>query len=144
MAKPVNFSAHFSLGHTTRSYPRLAYERMKNNVLGASYALSLVFIGTTRAQTLNRTNRKKTYIPNVLSFSLDETHGEIFITPKIAKKEARQRNMTTNEYTGYLFIHALLHLKGLRHGDTMDMLEKKYCIKYKFSFIHDRPHHHRN
>lgn len=144
MAKSVNFSAHFSLEHTTRSYPRIPYEQMKNGILGASYALSLVFIGTHRAQALNYTSRKKTYVPNVLSFPLDKTHGEIFITPTVARKEARRQGMTTKGYTGLLFIHALLHLKGMRHGDTMDRLERKYCAQYNFSFIHGRAHHHRN
>jgi ssRNA-specific RNase YbeY (16S rRNA maturation enzyme) len=48
----------------------------------------------------------------------------------VAKKEARKFDMTVNGYIGFLFIHALLHLKGLDHGDTMDKAEKKYCLKY--------------
>lgn len=144
----MSSSAHFSIAHTTRGYPRLPshtqLEKMKNDVLGTSYVLSLVFVGARRAQTLNRTHRKKTYTPNVLSFPLDSTHGEIFLTPDIAQKEAARRGMTTRRYIGFLFIHALLHLKGIRHGDTMDMLEKKYCAKYDFSLIHGRTHRHRN
>lgn len=144
MVRPVQSSPCFSLSHTTRDYSHLSYEQMKNDILGASYSLSLVFIGPARARRLNRTNRKKTYVPNVLSFPLDNTHGEIFITPQIAQKEAAQRSMTVHGYIGYLFIHALLHLKGIRHGDTMDTLEKMYCTKYNFSFIHGRSYDHRN
>jgi len=120
----------FSISKTIRSYPRLPYEDIKDDVLGASYSLSLVFVGPDRARSLNIKNRKKTYTPNVLSFPLDKTHGEIFITPEIAKKEARARGMTQSGYIGFLFIHAVLHLKGLDHSDTMDRLEKKYCRKY--------------
>lgn len=130
MAASAHFSPYFSLGHTTRSYPRLPYEQIKNDLLGRPYSLSLVFVGPGRARALNRKNRKKTYVPNVLSFPLDDSHGEIFITPQIAKKEAKRRGMTTQGYVGYLFIHALLHLKGGRHGDTMDTLERQYCTKY--------------
>lgn len=123
-------SPAFSLSHTTRAYPSLPYEAMKNDVLGTSYVLSLVFVGEQRAQTLNRTHRKKTYVPNVLSFPLDETHGEIYIAPTVAKREAKKRGMSVKGYVGFLFIHGLLHLKGMPHGDTMERAEKQYCTRY--------------
>lgn len=121
----------FSVGGTVRRYPRLPYKKMRDDVLGASYSLSLVFVGPARAQALNRAHRKKMYVPNVLSFSLDRSTGEIFITPAVAEREARQRGMSVRGYIGFLFIHGLLHLKGVPHGDTMEMLEKRYCKKYR-------------
>lgn len=120
----------FSLAHTTRTYPRLPYERMKDDVLGTSYSLSLVFIGRDRARALNVHNRGKNYIPNVLSFPLTETCGEIYITPEQARREARARGMSERGYIGYLFIHGLLHLKGMSHGDTMERAETMYCARY--------------
>ena len=130
MAIYASSSAHVSISHTTTDYPRLPYQRMKNDVLGSSYVLSVVFVGADRARTLNQKYRNKTYVPNVLSFPLDTTHGEIFITPSVAQKEAPKRDMTTRGYVGYLFIHALLHLKGIQHGDTMERLEKRYLHRY--------------
>lgn len=98
--------------------------------MGKKYTVSLTFVGATLAQKLNQTYRKKTYVPNVLSFPLTEDTGEIFITPQVAKKEAQKFEMTVDGYIGFLYIHALLHLKGLDHGDTMEKAEKKYCSKY--------------
>ena len=123
----------FSKISTVRSYPSLPYEKIKNDILGKKYNLSLAFIGSTRAQTLNNEHRGKNYIPNVLSFPLDEQIGEIFITPTIAKKEAYKFDMTHKGYVGFLFIHACLHLKGLDHGKQMEKEEKKYCRKYKLT-----------
>lgn len=123
----------FSLAHTARSYPRLPYEHMKNDVLGTSYSLSLVFVGAERARALNARHRKKTYVPNVLSFPLDAHHGEIYITPAQAKREARAHNMSVRGYIGYLFIHGLLHLKGMSHGDTMERAERRYCTRYNLA-----------
>lgn len=120
----------FSIRHTARSYPRLPYERIKNDILGPRYELSLVFVGTTRAQKLNQTYRHKSYVPNVLSFPLSKTAGEVFIAPQQAKKEAHKHHMTPKGYIGFLFIHALLHLKGHTHGDTMSNAERAYCRKY--------------
>ena len=130
MAPHTDRPVYFSLLHTTRAYPRLPYEAIKNSILGTQYTLSLVFIGAQRARTLNRTHRRKTYTPNVLSFALDATHGEIFVTPERLATQAKERGITIRRYAGFLFIHALLHLKGMRHGDTMDTLEKKYCIQF--------------
>jgi len=124
----------FTITNTTRSpYPRLPYEAMKHDVLGASYSLSLVFVGDRRARALNLANRGKLYVPNVLSFPLDETHGEIFIAPSVARREAKKFNMTPRGYIGFLFIHGLLHLKGLEHGDTMESVEKTYCTRYNLA-----------
>jgi len=120
----------FSITSTVQEYPTLPYEKIKKDILGAKYALSLAFIGGTRAQTLNKEHRGKDYTPNVLSFPLDTGIGEIFITPTIAKKEASKFDMTHKGYIGFLFIHACLHLKGLDHGDAMDKAEQKYCKKY--------------
>jgi len=121
---------NFWITSTVRAYPNLPYEKIKDDILGKKYILSLAFIGGTRSQKLNKEHRGKDYTPNVLSFPLDTNIGEIFITPTIAKKEASKFDMTHKGYIGFLFIHACLHLKGLDHGETMDKAEKKYCKKY--------------
>lgn len=123
--------SHFSITNTTRSdYPEHPYEKIKNDILGRNYTLTLSFVGGTRAQKLNAAYRNKTYTPNVLSFPLDTHFGEIYITPTVAQKEAKKFSMTPSGYIGFLFIHGCLHLKGHDHGATMDKAERKYCAKY--------------
>ncbi len=123
-------TSNLEISSSVQSYPEHPYTQMKDTILGKKYTLSLAFIGDTQAQKLNREHRKKSYVPNVLSFPLTENQGEIFIAPSVAKKEAKKFNMTVDGYIGFLFIHALLHLKGLDHGDTMEKAEQKYCKKY--------------
>lgn len=123
----------FSVSSTVRSYPSLPYETIKNDILGKRYQLSLAFVGSTRAQTLNNTHRKKSYVPNVLSFPLTDTTGEVVITPKVAEKEAKKFDLTPKGYCGYLFIHGCLHLKGHDHGDTMESTERRLMKKYKLT-----------
>jgi probable rRNA maturation factor len=120
----------FSLSHTVKSYPTWPYETMKNDILGKRYTLSLSFVGPTRAQKLNQEYRKKEYTPNVLSFPLDESTGEIVICPLIAVKEAHQYNLSVPGYIAFLYIHGLLHLKGYDHGPEMERLEKRFVRKY--------------
>lgn len=122
--------ANTSIHSRARSYPTHPYEQMKDDILGKGYELSLMFVGSVRAKQLNETYRKKSYVPNVLSFPLEKNIGEIYITPVVATKEAKSFDMTPRGYIGYLFIHGLLHLKGLDHGDTMDKAEKRYISKY--------------
>jgi len=122
----------FSLSHTTRTKPpALPFEEMKNDILGKQYELSLVFVGDIKSQRLNQTYREKSYIPNVLSFPLDDTTGEIFINPRQAKREAKKHDMSLVGFIGFLFIHGLLHLKGHAHGDTMENAEIRYKKKYQ-------------
>lgn len=123
----MELSQNVSLSHTTSSYPTLPYVAIKDKILGSRYWLSLVFVGATRAKNINIKTRNKHYVPDVLSFPLNDQTGEIFICiPKAAEKSS-QYGHTVNQHIAFLFIHALLHLKGYDHGDTMEKQEKKYC-----------------
>lgn len=119
-----------TLIHTAKTFPKLPYEDMKDAILGKKYAVSLIFVGEKRAQQLNKTHRSATYVPNVLSFPLDEQNGEIYITPRVAQKECKKFDLSPTAYIGFLFIHGLLHLKGLDHSDTMDKAEEKYMKRF--------------
>ena len=78
MVKTVE--AKFALANTTKDrIPRLPFFALKEALMGKTYDLSIVVVGDKRSQTLNATYRGKTYIPNVLSFPLDEKTGEIFL-----------------------------------------------------------------
>ncbi|HJL55769.1 MAG: rRNA maturation RNase YbeY [Candidatus Pacebacteria bacterium] len=122
---------NFSIFKTIKGKPTgLPFENMKTAVLGKNYELSLVFIGSKKSQTLNKKYRKKDKPTNILSFPLSKTTGEIFICPETAKKDAKKFNMKEREFIGYLFIHGLMHLKGLRHSSTMERAEKKVRLKF--------------
>ncbi|MBY0310395.1 rRNA maturation RNase YbeY [Patescibacteria group bacterium] len=120
----------FSIQSTVRSYPKAAYELIKRDILGTRYTLSLTFVGPTRARSYNEVHRGKTYVPNVLSYPLDGSTGEIIICPSVAKREAKKFALSYTGYTTYLFIHGLLHLKGYDHGATMERMEERYKRKY--------------
>lgn len=103
---------------------------IKNAILGKRYELSLAYVGETRARKLNHAYRKKTYVPNVLSFPLDDTSGEIFICPTRVTKEAASFAMTPAQYERFLIVHGCLHLSGLDHGDEMDRLETRFMKRF--------------
>lgn len=123
----------FSVSSTIARYPEYPYEAIKDAVLGKKYELSLAFVGTARAQKLNVAYRQKTYVPNVLSFPLDDAHGEIYICPEIAYPEAKDFNLSKEGYIAFLFIHGLLHLKGHDHGATMESLERRFMKRFSIA-----------
>jgi len=58
----------------------------------------------------------------VLSFPLSKNSGEILICKSAAKP-----------YTvDYLFIHGVCHLKGYKHGATMESIESRLLKKFGF------------
>lgn len=122
--------SHFTLASNTQNIPKHPYGEMKEKMLGKNYDLTLAFVGPKQAQALNVQYRKKDYVPNVLSFPLTKDTGEVYICLSVAKKEYRKFEMTYEGYIGYLFIHGLLHLKGLDHGAVMEKEEQKYCKRY--------------
>lgn len=113
--------------------PSIEAEKIVNAIVGKHYELSLVYIGEKRAQSLNINHRGKDYIPNILSFPLSDSTGEIYICPNVAKKEAKNFNLSYQGYLSFLLIHGLLHLKGHQHGATMDKLERKYMRAFSIT-----------
>jgi probable rRNA maturation factor len=121
----------FTVQKTSRSIPpRVLYEDIKNDLLGKKFELSLVFVGDTLSHKLNIERRGKDYIPNVLTFPLTKTSGEMFINLAQAKREAKKYKISYKNWTLQLFIHGLLHLEGMDHGATMDTKEQKLVKKY--------------
>ncbi len=123
----MDVSENFSLIRKTKGkLPSLPFAHMKDVVLGTDYELSLVFVGDKESQEINIQSRGKDYIPNVLSFPLDDSSGEIFINPLEAARQAESFNRTPENMIGFLYIHGLVHLKGMDHGVTMERTEEKF------------------
>jgi probable rRNA maturation factor len=117
---------NFSIRNTTKGKPpRLPFVQIKEKVLGSSYELSLVFVGDRISRRLNLTYRDKDKPANVLSFPLTKNSGEIFINLKRAQIETNKFENSPSSHIGFLFIHGLLHLKGMQHGGKMEQAEKK-------------------
>ena len=108
------------------SIPTLPYEHIAQHILNGEYELSIVFVGSQRMRTLNRTYRNKDADTNVLAFPLTDTSGEIVINP----------SRTKGFSVLHLLIHGMLHLKGHRHGSTMEKSEQE-LLKI---FSHDKTH----
>ena len=118
----------FSLLNGTRgTLPRVPFSRIKDAVMGERYTLSLAIVGEQKIRILNRTHRGKDMPTDVLSFPYSKTDGEIIINPNTARKKAKQFGMTERHYLAFIFIHGLLHLKGLEHGRTMETQEDTWC-----------------
>lgn len=116
-----------TIKNTTKGKPpRLPFASIKDRILGKSYELSLVFIGSRRSRALNKVYRKKDTPTDVLSFPLSKKEGEIFIDLSVARHKAPLFDEKYSNFIGFLFIHGLLHLKGFDHGSTMEHEEKKF------------------
>jgi rRNA maturation RNase YbeY len=109
----------------------LPIEEIKNEILGKHYELSFSFISKSKIKELNKKYRGKDEPTDVLSFPLDKNSGEILICRSVAKIKAPKFDMILPDYLLFLVIHALLHLKGLRHGVKMERYEFTYHSRYR-------------
>jgi len=102
------------------------FKKIKEFVLGKSYDLSFAFLTPVQMRKamqykkLTKAQLHKTPTSNVLSFPLSKTSGEILICKSAAKPYTPE----------FLFIHGLLHLKGLQHGGIMEHEEAKLVKKF--------------
>ncbi len=105
--------------------PRIPYGEIARRVMGHTYDLSLVVCADDLARTINKKYRGKSYAANVLSFPLSRRQGEIFLNVRAGAREARKYGVSKRARLALLFVHGLLHLKGLQHGRTMESEERK-------------------
>ena len=127
----AKFQSNFLIVNKTKGkLPRLPFVEMKNAVLGKSYSLGLIVIGNTLSRKLNFKYRKKNYPTDILSFPLNENEGDIFLNLQYAVKKAPQFDRNPKNFLCFLFIHALAHLKGLRHGSRMESEERKIRAQF--------------
>ncbi len=121
----------FSINKTIKGKPpSLPFLKIKEAVLGKTYDLSLVFIGSTRSKALNKTYRNKDKPANILSFPISKSEGEIFIDLKEATRTFKNFDRKYKNFIALLFIHGLLHLKGFAHGSKMESEEEKIIKKF--------------
>lgn len=100
-----------------------AFPKIKDAVLGKRYDLSVAFLSASEMRAVTRKTKKKNHVSNVLSFPLSKTSGEILICKAAAKPYTVE----------FLFIHGLLHLKGLKHSATMDREEDRFLKRFGFA-----------
>lgn len=105
-------------------------ESIKQDILGKEYSLSVAFVTEKKSHELNKRYRKKDKPTNVLSFALSKNSGELVLCKAVIKAEAPLQGKTIDEWTGFLVIHGMLHLKGMKHSAIMERVEKKYDQKY--------------
>ena len=111
----------------------LPFEKIARAVLGENYELSLVVCGDALARRMNKTYRKKTYTPNVLSFPITKYAGEIFLNIRSAEREAELYHTSLRARLALLYVHGLFHLKGLDHGKKMERLEHATLKRFKLA-----------
>ena len=106
------------------------YEKIKNDILGKKYSLSIAFVSLKKSQEINKKYRHKNKPTNVLSFALSKNEGELVLCKEVIKKELKKFGRNYRELEGFLVIHGMLHLKGMAHSSKMERVERKYDKKY--------------
>ena len=123
------------LGNKTTLTEELPFLKIKKYLLKNKYNLSLIFHNPKKAKELNIKYRNKKYIPNILTFNISDDEGEIYICLSEARKQYRDFQLNYKEYITLLFIHGILHLKGMDHHNDIDenkMSDEEYKILNKY------------
>jgi rRNA maturation RNase YbeY len=80
----------------------------------------------------------------VLSYATGKKSGEIIICLEVAQEQAPEYGLSYPNFVGLLFIHALFHLKGMRHGSTMEKAERQVIARIASIYPNETPHRNRN
>ena len=119
----------------------MEFEKIKQDILGKKYSLSVAFVGEKKSREINKKYRNINKPTNVLSFALHKNEGEIILCKSLIRKELKKFGRTFPQLVGYLVIHGMLHLKGMRHSSRMEEAEQRYDQKYFYRGRHGVHHH---
>ena len=111
----------------------MEFEKIKQDILGKRYSLSIAYVSEKKSRELNKRYRKIDKATNVLSFALHKDVGEIILCKSVIRKELKKFDRTFEQLLGFLVIHGMLHLKGMTHGTKMEKFEDLYCKKFGFN-----------
>ncbi len=119
------------INETKERTPHAEFEAIKNDLLGKNYILNLIITSSENIKKLNTIYRNKEHATDILSFPISDTEGEMYISIKETKSEAKKFERTYENFFVFLFIHGCTHLKGHDHGAIMEGIEVK--IRRKFN-----------
>ncbi len=111
---------------TKGKLPSLPFVRMKDQILGKTYELSIVFVDKKTIEKMSQDFKGNKKHTNILSFPLEKNSGEIVMNLQTIRTEAKNFDKKYVEYLGFLVIHGMLHLKGFVHSSKMEVEEKKF------------------
>ncbi len=117
------------------------WQKIKEEVLGKKYDLSLVFAPNALMKKLNIWYRGKAKTAAVLSFPLSKEEAPRLPSTPLRTGRSGQGeifiNLSQKKHPPlFLFIHALLHLKSFEHGAKMEEQERKLFKKYGSRYYH--------
>jgi len=101
------------------------YQKIKEAVLGKRYELSVAFLPPAEMRKVARRALGRDKASNVFAFPLSKTSGEILLCKSASKPFTVE----------YLFIHGLLHIKGLKHGVIMEREERQILKKFGLKLL---------
>lgn len=90
-------------------------------------SVSVVFLGKSEMQKINRKYRRKNEPTDVLSFIYTSGYnkggktleGELALCPEIILSQAKENEVTFQKELAFVLSHGVLHLLGMRHGKKM-------------------------
>jgi rRNA maturation RNase YbeY len=118
----------------------MEFEKIKQDILGKDYSLSIAFVSEKKSREINKKYRNIDKPTNVLSFALHKDAGEIILCKSVIKKQLKKFGRTFTQLVGFLVIHGMLHLKGMEHSSRMERAENKYDQKYFYRSRHGIHH----
>lgn len=108
-----------------RFLPRLPYREAARRLLGTRYDLEVVLAPSSLMKAINTTYRGKKKSANVLSFALAPESGQLFLDPRVITAEARKLGITAKTHFWNMYLHGILHLKGLSHSPRMEAASRR-------------------
>ncbi|MCF7831648.1 MAG: rRNA maturation RNase YbeY [Candidatus Pacebacteria bacterium] len=110
---------------TNGELPSLPFSDIKKKILGSKYNLHILLANIETSSQLHKQWKGKDGPADTLAFPLSDSSGEIVLSLSTIRKQAKNYNMSYNEFLVYITIHGMFHLRGFDHGPEMEKEEAR-------------------
>ncbi|PIR20565.1 MAG: rRNA maturation RNase YbeY [Deltaproteobacteria bacterium CG11_big_fil_rev_8_21_14_0_20_47_16] len=82
--------------------------------------ITVAAVSDAEMKVLNQQYRKKNKTTDVLTFVYDAHNADIYMSLAVAKRQAKERNVTLMQECQRLFVHGISHAAGMDHHTPSD------------------------
>jgi len=129
MSPRLSLSVQSAPGAGDVPVSRARLRRWVQAALQSDASITLRFVGSREARSLNRAYRDKDYATNVLTFVYPAQErqtepparvADVVICLPVVAREARSQGKPVDHHLAHLVIHGVLHAQGFEHDDDVE------------------------
>lgn len=117
----ISLTQHYRSALLTEAFIEKVVKAVAKRIaIDSQYQLSVVLVDDKEMRALNSEHRQENAVTDILSFTYDDTTGELVLCYPQIQRQADHKVQPIRKELTWLLIHGILHLHGYDHESPED------------------------